>query len=85
MRSEAVHTARTLNVDVEMQKIVDLYGGLWDNSQLRYERVPQYSPEDGSARGCWRHMVRRLYAIGTALAALTRRGTPAVTSALESD
>jgi glycosyltransferase involved in cell wall biosynthesis len=29
MRSAAIRAARTLNADVEMQKIVDLYDGLW--------------------------------------------------------
>ena len=35
MRSAAVHAARTLNADVEMQKIVNLYSGLWASRQLR--------------------------------------------------
>jgi glycosyltransferase involved in cell wall biosynthesis len=34
MRSAAVHAARTLNADVEMHKIVDLYGGLWASRQV---------------------------------------------------
>jgi hypothetical protein len=34
MRSAAIHAARTLNADVEMQKIVDLYRGLWASREL---------------------------------------------------
>jgi len=34
MRSAALRAARTLNADVEMQKILDLYAGLFDNRQL---------------------------------------------------
>jgi hypothetical protein len=35
MRSAALHAARTLNANVEMQKIVDLYRGLWASRQVR--------------------------------------------------
>ena len=30
----ALHAARMLNADVEMQKILDLYAGMWDNRLL---------------------------------------------------
>ncbi len=34
MRSAAIHAARRLNADVEMQKIVDLYRGLWASREV---------------------------------------------------
>ena len=34
MRTAALHAARTLNADVEMHKIVDLYDGLWANREV---------------------------------------------------
>jgi glycosyltransferase involved in cell wall biosynthesis len=43
MRSAAVHAARTLNADVEMHKIVDLYGGLWAHGQVKAKVLAQKS------------------------------------------
>jgi hypothetical protein len=39
MRRASQHAAGTLNADVEMQKVVDLYAGLWNDRPVSHEQV----------------------------------------------
>jgi len=41
MRTAALRAARTLNADVEMHKVVDLYDGLWANREVSLRKLAE--------------------------------------------